>query len=240
MDIFNFIAGVCSILGLLISIFVANKVIKILNLNSNNNNSGTILQGNNKLEVKADHSVNGNGVVNDYRNSNIIGDIDKMPDLTQRVYPVSIKQLDKYRSELSPDTCNLLEQNVNIILELDFLNQEFYESKSQFIGYALKSLPMKDWRSFVNEGYCMIFNYEKTGTIPSFNVEITNTMLGKKIFKRNLVLDENVHTLRIDLSDFMPQIDDWKSVDEICFVFFLNECKGTCGKLKISSIRIEK
>ena len=43
MNIFNIIAGICSILGLVVSLFVASKVQKISE--SNNNNSGKLNQG---------------------------------------------------------------------------------------------------------------------------------------------------------------------------------------------------
>lgn len=49
METFNFIAGVCSILSFIISIFVASKVIKITNnLHSNSSRKQTVLGKGNK------------------------------------------------------------------------------------------------------------------------------------------------------------------------------------------------
>lgn len=239
MDIFNLIAGICSILGFIISIFVANKVIKISN--SNNNNSGAILQGNGTQEIATDHSAVGNGTVND--NRIIIGELDEMPELTQDTYPINTSNIDKYHSNcISAKTCELIDSGNNniLIFSTDFINSPVYDEKLQFIGYVLKSLPMKDWRSFVNEDYYLIFDYEKTGTINNFNIEMANLQLGKKILKKNLHIDEGSNTFELRLHDFIPQLEDWKSVDEICFVFFLNECLNTYGTIKISSMRIEK
>ena len=240
MDIFNLIAGTCSILGCIISIFVANKVTKISN--SNNNNSGAILQGNGTQEITTDHSVKGNGIVNDYRESIIIGEVDEMPELTQDTYPINIANIDRYYDNISAKTCELINGGNNniLIFSTDFVNSPLYDEKVQFIGYSLKSLPMKDWRSFVNEDYYLIFDYENTGTISNFNMEMTNFQLNKKIVKKHLCIDEGINTFELRLHDFMPQLEDWKSVDEICFVFFLNECLSTYGTLKISSMRIEK
>lgn len=45
MKIFNIISGVCSILGLIISLIVANKVVKMYNtLNFSNNSNNKIKQ----------------------------------------------------------------------------------------------------------------------------------------------------------------------------------------------------
>lgn len=242
MNIFNIISGTCSILGFLVSIFVASKVMKISK--SNNNNSGTILQSSGKQEFAQNHSATGNASVihKDYRNSTIIGEVDEMPELTKDKYDVSISNIDKYYDHISAKSCELIDignQDI-LIFSTDFANSQLREEQVQFIGYALKSLPMKDWRSFVNENYYLIFDYNKTGTINNFNIEITNSQLGKKILKKNLYINEGINTFELRLNDFITQIEDWKSVDEICFVFFLNECLGTYGTLTISSMRIEK
>lgn len=42
MELFNLIAGVCSILSFLISIFVASKVVKISNSMNNSIKTGTV------------------------------------------------------------------------------------------------------------------------------------------------------------------------------------------------------
>lgn len=242
VDVFNLVSGISSILGLIISIFVASKVIKIAN--SNNNNSGVILQGNEDVEVASEHSATGSATVvhNDYRNVNISGKVDKFPELLKDKYPIDNSNIVKYYDNILPRTCNKIDTgNTDILIfSTDFVHTELHEDQVQFIGYSLKSLPMKDWRSFINENYFLVFDYEKTGTINNFNMEITNFKLGKKILQMKLPIDNEINTFRLKLSDFVAQIEDWKSVDEICFVFFLNECFNMYGTLKISSMRIEK
>lgn len=242
MDIFNIVAGISSIVGLIISIFVASKVIKISN--SNNNNSGTILQGDGNLEIASEHSATGNASVvhNDYRNAKIIGEVDEFPELTKNKYPIDNLNTMKYNNNISPESCNQIDVgNKDIfIFSTDFVASTVHKEQVQFIGYSLKSLPMKDWRSFVNENYVLIFDYEKTGTINNFNIEITNFQLSKKIIQMKLHINDGINTFKLRLSDYVTQIEDWKSVDEICVVFFLNECANMYGTLKISSMRIEK
>ena len=55
MDCFNVIAGISSIISLLISIFVASKVVKLSN--SNNNNAGVIQTGDGVQKVAEGNSV---------------------------------------------------------------------------------------------------------------------------------------------------------------------------------------
>ena len=55
MEWFNVIAGISSIISLLISIFVASKVVKLSN--SNNNNAGVIQTGDGVQKVAEGNSV---------------------------------------------------------------------------------------------------------------------------------------------------------------------------------------
>ena len=42
------------------------------------------------------------------------------------------------------------------------------------------------------------------------------------------------------LSEYKDIIDDWKFVDEICFVFFPEKCIGKQGSVFISNLTIKK
>lgn len=59
MEWFNVIAGISSIISLLISIFVASKVVKLSN--SNNNNAGVIQTGDGVQKVAEGNSVIADG-----------------------------------------------------------------------------------------------------------------------------------------------------------------------------------
>ena len=242
MIIFNIISGICSILGLVAALFVASKVTKISA--SNNNNSGIISQGDGKHEIASHHSATGNARVihEDYRKAKIYGKVDKLPILSDDSYVISAENVLKYYNDLSDAACKQIDvENSSILmLSADFASEQFYENKTQFIGFAVQSLPMRDWRSFVNEGFCFLFDYEKTGSINSINIEFTNKQLNKKIKNEHLELDANGGTYRLDLKSFSQVLEDWKSVDEICCVFFLNECAHTYGTVKLSSMRIIK
>lgn len=98
MEIFNSIAGVCSIVGMFVSLFVASSVMKLSD--SNNNNSGEIQQGNGnqniakeKAALATDHS---SAVYNDYTNATINGEVDKLPELVDTNYPVAMQEYTKY------------------------------------------------------------------------------------------------------------------------------------------------
>ncbi len=67
VDIFNIICGVCSIAGLLVSIFTASKVVKIsqsINCGNQNDNSNVINKGKGNIHngsYAGRDSVNGTG-----------------------------------------------------------------------------------------------------------------------------------------------------------------------------------
>ena len=109
---------------------------------------------------------------------------------------------------------------------------------NRWIGYTIQSLPMSDWRTFVNENYALEFQYMAEGNIQYINLEITNASIGKKLRKLQLSLEEQKFSL--PLGKYIKSVDDWKSVNEICFVFFPEECVGQKGSVFITDVVLVK
>ena len=79
-----------------------------------------------------------------------------------------------------------------------------------------------------------------TDTIKELWIEITNKNANKKIHKAKLDLSEKDIRYRLQLNDFKKTIEDWKSVDEICFVFFPENCIGEQGSVFITDLSVQK
>lgn len=242
--IFNWIAGTCSIVGMFVSMFVASKVLKVSN--SNNDNQGEIQQGegNQRFAIKKaafayDHS---NATYNNYSGATINGEIDEFPALTEKEYPVMVQEADKYNTGVAKCTCNLVKpENSNTLCFMaDFSEVVSQPELNRWIGYAIKSLPMRDWRSFVEKDYILQFSYMATDTIKEVWFEITNKNANKKIYKAKLDLYKKDIKFSLQLSKFKKTIEDWKSVDEICFVFFPEGCIGEQGSVFITDLSIIK
>ncbi len=242
MDIFNFIASTCSIIGLIVSLVIASKVIKFTK--SNNNNSGQIHQGYGDQNVAQDHSLIGDGTLihNDYTNSEIIGEIDELPTLTENEYYIYNDKCDKYSLGILDKTCEMLDINKNdiIIFNIDFSDIISSPHETRFIGYSFKSLPMRDWRSFILENYLLLFTYSCTDNIKEIWIEITNKKENLKLYKYKLELSHNKNVFSLSLNTFSNVIDIWKYVDEICFVFFPEDCIKQKGTVYITDLKISK
>lgn len=243
MVIFNIISGACSIIGLFVSLFVASKVLKLSN--SNNNNSGEIQQGDGiqniakgKAALATNHS---SAVYNDYTNSSIQGEIDQLPELTETKYSVDIQEYVKYNDGVDIDTCDLILPNSNTMcFNVDFTNISSKPEQNRWIGYSIKSMPLRDWRSFVNENYSLRFEYMGMGTITEIQIELTNKHSNQKIYQSVIKLANKNSAFVLRLNDYKDTIDDWKFVDEICFVFFPENCVGQKGSVFISDLSIRK
>ena len=244
MEIFNLISGVCSIVGLFVSLFVASKVLKLSN--SNNNNHGEIQQGDGIQKIAKDRAAfadhNSNATFNDYSGATINGEIDEFPVLTGKKYPIIVKEADKYNMGVAKSTCNLVkpENSNTLCFTVDFSKVTSQPEANRWIGYAISSLPMRDWRSFVEKDYILQFDYMATDTITELWIEITNKNANKKIHKAKLNLSEKDIRYRLQLNDFKKTIEDWKSVDEICFVFFPENCIGEQGSVFITDLSVQK
>lgn len=241
MDTFNLIASACSIVGLFVSLFTATKVLRLSN--SNNKNKGQINQGDGEQKVATDHSAIGNAKVihNDYRNANIQGEIDQLPELMETAYPIYADNFDRYSNGISKNSCELVEIGKKdvILFSVDFSNVISKPDAVRFVGYSFKSLPMKDWRSFVENNFVFSFDYKNCGTVKEVWLEFTNFVLNKKIYKKQIFLSNETKKFEMCLGNFRAVIEDWKSVDEICFVFFPEDCIGQQGSVVITNMTVK-
>lgn len=244
MEIFNVISGVCSIVGLIVSLFVASKVSKMVK--SNNDNKGELQCGDGNQKIAKEKAAfadnHSSATYNDYSNATINGEIDEYPTLLEDEYPVVIKDAVKYSKEVADDTCDLiLPSNSNTMCFVtDFSSLISKPEQSKWIGYGIKSLPMRDWRSFVDDDYALQFDYLATGTIQEIQIELANKHTNQKIYQSSLKLGHEEQKFVLRLSEYKDIIDDWKFVDEICFVFFPEKCIGKQGSVFISNLTIKK
>ncbi|MCM1161307.1 MAG: hypothetical protein NC412_08795 [Roseburia sp.] len=242
MDIFNFIASTCSIMSLIVSLIIASKVTKLTK--SNNNNSGQIHQGDGDQNIAQNHSLIGDGTIihNDYTNAEIIGEIDEPPTLTENEYYIYNDNYDKYNLGISGKSCEMININKNdiMIFNIDFSDVISSPHETRFIGYSFKSLPMRDWRSFILENYKLSFTYSCTDSIKEVWIEITNKVENLKLYKFKLELSHNKNEFSLSLNTFSNVIGAWKYVDEICFVFFPEDCIKQKGCVYITNLKIHK
>ncbi len=123
---------------------------------------------------------------------------------------------------------------------VDFSNITSKPEMNRWIGYTIQSLPMGDWRTFVNENYALEFQYMADGNIQCINLEITNASIGKKLYRRKLQLSSEEQKFSLPLGKCIKFVEDWKSVNEICFVFFPEECVGQKGSVFITDVVLIK
>lgn len=242
IDIFSIISGTASIIGLIISIVIASKVTIISK--SNNQIDGQIQQGDGNQKVATDHSVIGEGqsVHYDYRNANVIGEIDELPILNKSNYPITANDYDKYSFGVSSKISEIIDIGNNdvIVISSDFTNIKTIPDEIRFIGYSLKALPMNDWRSFILENYYLSFTYNSIDTIKEMWIEITNKHQNIKLYKEKIELLNSKTNYSLSLNRFSSVIDTWKHVDEICFVFFPEDCLEQQGIVYITNLEICK
>lgn len=242
MDVFNIIAGVCSIASLFLSIFVASKVVKLSDCNNNNN--GAIQTGDGVQKIAKDNSViaDGGATYNDYREATIVGEIDEPPILTENRYSILADDSYGYSEKVADSLCRMITPGNanNYCYMVDFENITSKPDMNRWIGYTIQSLPMSDWRTFVNENYALEFQYMSEGDIRYINLEITNANIGKKLCKRRLELSSDERRFCLPLGKYIKSVEDWKSVNEICFVFFPEECIGQKGSVFITDVVLIK
>ncbi len=242
-EIVSLISDVCSILGFIISLVVVDKVAKLTINNSNSHNKSNNKINNSGDIAMGDHSAtSGSQVIHADKGNINIGNVDVIPEVDKDEYLIVNGSGFLYNLDVAKETCQLISKSGKneLVFAVDFEQEDVQKGHDPFVGYALTSLPKQDWRGFVKEGCVLLFDYEKEGTISNISVELTNKQRNKKVLKENLDLGDNKETYKLDLKQYNDFLDDWKSVDEICFVFFPNEVAKQKGTVKITNMRIEK
>lgn len=81
-----------------------------------------------------------------------------------------------YSEGINGDSCKMLAGTTrnSFMINADFSDVQAVPGISQWVGYAVKSLPIMDWRSFVEEGYTLSFRYRMSGNVSKIHVEFTN------------------------------------------------------------------
>lgn len=241
MDVFNLLAGICSIVGLFVSCFTASKVYKMSNVEAGDN--ATIQNGEKNIHVDSEgnsYSAGDHSIIN---NCQFMEQVEKEPPILEKsMYNIIPQEYDKYKEGVDGKKCNLLliGKSNNFRLISDFSDIESHPKINRWIGFAIKSLPMYDWRSFVKEDYCLEFSYIGTDNLESMWIELTNKQLNKKVYKKCLSLSTDEKKFCLKLGEYKNRVDDWKSIDEICFVFFPEECIGQKGTTIIMDLVIKK
>lgn len=238
-EVISIVSEICSILAFVLSSFIASKLIR--NSKSNNDNKGEIIQGEGDHTIAKDHSAISNSSVvhNEYKDSVIYTDVDFKPVLTEKKYPILMTSVVKYRENIPDIASDVVSRNYNnIILSANFLECELDEEKTCHIGYCINSLPLKDWRSFIDNNFSLSFECDKTGTIDEFYIEFKNCIANKKIWKFKVAPTNEKQTLTFNFKDFKNSSEDWKSVDEMCVVFFPDKSNRVYGTVTLSNLII--
>lgn len=242
MEILNIISDICSIVGVLTTLFVASKVIKISR--SFNKNGGELLSGDGrqiivKGQAGALASENSNATYNNYSHANIFGDLDEPPTLNLKKYPITSNP-HKYAYGIDPSASNIayISDSKTLCISADFVAIPASPNNNRGIGYSFKDLPMRDWRSFINKDYSLTFTYNSSGTINEIQLEIKNQT--SNLYEIKIKPSNEKQKFRLDLKNYSNTKDDWKSIKEICFVFFPDHCIGESGMIIISDLTIEK
>lgn len=174
MDVFNLLAGICSIVGLFVSCFTASKVYKMSNVETGDNS--TIQNGEKNIYVDGGGTSYSAGDQSTITTYHFTEQVEKEPPILEKsTYNIIPQEYDKYKEGVDGKTCNLLligESN-NFRFISDFSDIESHPEINRWIGFAIKSLPMYDWRSFVKDDYCLEFSYIGTDNVGSMWIELT-------------------------------------------------------------------
>ena len=131
MDVFNLLAGICSIVGLFVSCFTASKVYKMSYVEAGDN--ATIQNGEKNIHVDGggnSYSAGNQSTINNYH---FMEQIEKEPPiLEQSKYNIIPQEYDKYKEGVDGKICNLLligeSNNFRFISDFsDIVNLFYYD-----------------------------------------------------------------------------------------------------------------
>lgn len=232
-NVIDIIECVCSVLSLIISIFAVSSVVKIkkdvyknkiIQKGKNNiNNSGT-------ATILTDEST-----LNQYISDKVI------PNINKDFYEFDITDVENNiacYNEVCKDVLKYSFINDTLNMDIDFTTINYVPTKIQFASYCIRTLPMTDWRGFIKENYVLEFD-----CISDFDgiMQVEIGAPAKKLYQFPLKFFSNTRiNHRIYLGKYLSVIDKWDDVNEICFVFFVDNCLNSKGFVNVENMSIHK
>ncbi len=233
ITIIDIINCCCAVFSLILSVFAASSVIKIKKGNIKNRmlNIGKGNPQQNNVSISQSENF-GNTI-------NITGK--KVPKLIENEYTFNLNQDENiilYFNQIEKTVLKSLIKLNSVYLDIDFRNIHLNPVETPFAGCAIKSIPMDDWRGFINKNYILSFDYFSNCEC-EMQFEITSSV--GKIFQQPIILKKDIpNRFTINLSDFKSVIENWDTVTEICFVFFPEKYLNTFGSIRIQNLCIKK
>ncbi|GEM_PF-5043810 len=110
----------------------------------------------------------------------------------------------------------------------------------EWIGYAIRSLPINDLRPLIKSNYSIKFNISHNGNLKSFYIELKSKTA--EVIKKEIFLEKKCHDIEIILSEYVRDKNDWQDIYELCIVIMPHaDWSGFISdELTIRGLRLEK
>lgn len=99
---------------------------------------------------------------------------------------------------------------------------DFHNSKPQFVGFFI-DLENANWSGLIFAEYILSFSIKSTTAVRGVTIEFKNKKQGEELFKfsehRIDLLKNNINTYSIALKDINTNINNWKNMKELVFLF---------------------
>lgn len=146
-----------------------------------------------------------------------------------------------YYQNLEKEVLQVDEEDTDTLcLIVDIPERKSDKITDEYAGCNIRmSSDSRDWARYVLNNYCLTIDYSLSADESvSMWVEIKNHMVEmyKQMFRLEIGEGKQIS---ICLKEFLEDIDDWKKVKEVCFVFRPIENR-VVGTLSVSSVRLER
>lgn len=160
--------------------------------------------------------------------------------------PLFVKIIDQNLNTFYNYGCN---ENSMILVENDCaektvcfginIGDNIFKYKQVWTGYAIRSLPVSDFRQLIKNDYSIKFNLSHSGNLNSFYIELKSKLI--EVIKKEIELNAKSQEVDIRLSEYVNDENDWKEIYELCIVIIPHsDWETVYDKITIKNLRFEK
>lgn len=154
------------------------------------------------------------------------------------LFPSISNNIGTYYNDISSDTiCHKFNDNVlTLTVNMDEKQQVTY--LDEFAGcYIRLEKSQMNWRQYVLENGILNFKYKVQQPSGSFWIELKSKDV--ELLKKEVFLSEYEGNIQICLLNIVDDLEDWRAVKEICFVFRPTD-KTIHNTIEISDLELRK
>lgn len=158
------------------------------------------------------------------------------PQNTLNILPEILTNVGVYFHDVAPNSLTYKYTGMDVHLNINMNAKQSIKYLDEYAGcYMRLDKNSANWYQYVLKDFFLHFHYKIKTPLLCVWVEIKNQ--NAELLKQKITLTETEGDVYVELNNFVGEIEEWRKVKEVCFVFRPLDCSFT-NTLKVTSFEL--